>query len=183
MAAGVWQQRAGGRQGGRAARGGARLRADARRVPWQSKGGKYGEEEASMAEAMLSRLTSKERAKELAGKAQQAAASLRGSFWSAPAAASSSCAPLARDKADGSDSQAAGGDGEASGEAAHTRQLRLEKLALLDRCVRLPRQPSHHALFCAHAPPALPPPRPLAFGKLAALIQKRTRQAAAAPAL
>lgn len=127
-------------------RGGARLRADGRQVPWQSKGGKYGEDEASMAEAMLSRLTSKERAKELAGKAQQAAASLRGSFWSAPAAASSPCVG---DKADGSDAQAAGADGEARGEAEHTRQLRLDKLALLDRCVRLPRQPSHHALLCA----------------------------------
>jgi hypothetical protein len=85
-----------------------------------------------MAAAILSRLTSKERAKELADRATDAAARLRDTLWSG-------ASNLPANKADAAGADAAPPDVEPD----HVKQLRLEKLALLDR------SPSH-PLYLTH---------------------------------
>lgn len=106
-----------------------------------------------MAAAILSKLTSKDRAKELAGKAREAAASLYGSSW---ATSTSRTSAHERDSTAGGGAGRGGEDeGGSNLESERERQLRLDRLALLDRSARLSRKP-YHSLGLPTPPPRAP---------------------------
>jgi len=89
--------------------------------------------EASMAHAILSKITSKDKAKELAQQATNAAAAMRRSFFSSPTVAQVDVTAHTHQSAA---VQRSVTDDDEDDAADEMRQLRLDKFALLDRFVR-----------------------------------------------